>query len=307
MDKLHTEHEQDIWSLDLRGFLALIAARRWLVTACVLVFTCGFTALAFLMTPVYEATVVLIPANTERSIEQLGSTLGQLGGIASLAGLNLGSRGTETEEALAVLRSRQFTEGFIDDAHLMPLLFANRWDAEHDRWKGPPDKQPTPAKAYKYFDKKVRTIVQDKKTGLVTLQIDWKNRAEAARWANELARRLNEEMRDRSIKKAESSLGYLEHELENTTAVATREAIGRLIESQVKQRMVAHVTQEYAFRIVDKAMAPDADDPVKPKKAVLIALGFGLGWIVAAAWIFLSYSLSSGSPSDVARIAKPLR
>jgi uncharacterized protein involved in exopolysaccharide biosynthesis len=296
MDKLLTDHEQDIWSLDLRGFVELISARRWLVIGCVFFFTGALTTLAFVMSPVYEAEVVLIPANTERSLEQLGSALGQLGGIASLAGLGLGSRGQETEEALAVLRSRQFTEHFISDKNLMPVLFANKWDAARGEWKVPPQKQPTPAKAFKYFDKKVRTIVQDKKTGLVTLQIDWKSRAAAAEWANELARRLNEEMRTRSINKAESSLGYLEHELENTTTVATREAIGRLIEGQVKQRMVAHVTQEYAFRIVDRAMAPDADDPVKPKKALLIAAGFALGWLIALGWILLSYSLNPGRP-----------
>ena len=148
----------------------------------------------------------------------------------------------------------------------MPVLFEKRWDAARGQWKGPAEKQPTLAKAFKYFDKQVRTVVQDKKTGLITLQVDWKNRQLAAQWANDLAHRLNEEMRERSASKAESSLGYLEHELESTQTVATREAIGRLIEAQVKQRMMAHVTQEYAFRVVDRAMEPMLTTRSSPRR-----------------------------------------
>jgi uncharacterized protein involved in exopolysaccharide biosynthesis len=294
MNTLYSEPEQALWSLDLRSLVSLICSRRWLVVICVVLSTAAATTLALIMKPVYESTVVLVPANTERSLEGLGSALGQLGGIASLAGLSVGARGNETEEALAVLRSRHFTESFINDHNLMPVLFASKWDAAQGRWKVPPEDQPTPARAFKLFDKRIRSVVQDKKTGLVTLSIDWRNRELAAAWANELAHRLNEEMRTRSIGKAESSLGYLEHELESTTTVATREAIGRLIEAQVKQRMVAHVTQEYAFRIVDKAMAADKDDPIKPNKPAIVAAGFLFGLGVAVGWIMLSYSLNPG-------------
>ena len=45
--------------------------------------------------------------------------------------------------------------------------------------------------------------------------------------------------------------------------------------------MLANVTTDYAFRVVDKAVAPDADDPIRPQKvALLIAgplAGFALG------------------------------
>jgi uncharacterized protein involved in exopolysaccharide biosynthesis len=294
MNTLYYEPDQSLWSLDLRSLLKLVSSRRWVVVICVVLSTSAFTTLAFILKPVYESTVVLVPANTERSLEGIGGALGQLGGIASLAGLSMGARGNETEEALAVLRSRHFTESFINDHNLMPVLFAGKWDAAQGRWKVPLEDQPTPARAFRFFDRKIRSVVQDKKTGLVTLSVDWRNRELAAAWANELAQRLNEEMRARAIGKAESSLGYLEHELEATTTVPTREAIGRLIEAQVKQRMVAHVTQEYAFRVVDKAMVADKDDPIRPNRPAIIAVGFLAGLAAALGWIMLSYSLNPG-------------
>ena len=261
--------------LDVRTLVAVLWSRRAWIATTVVVVAAGFLAAALLLKPVYRASVVMISASSERGSlnGSLGSALGSLGGLASLAGLNLGSADGATEESLAVLKSRQFTEKFIADLGLMPKLFAKKWDAQAGKWLVAPDKQPTPAQACRYFDRKVRAVVQDKKTGLVTLQIDWRDRNEAAFWANELVRRLNAEMRARAIAKSDASVGYLEKELAATSELGTREAISRLMENQVKQRMLANVTADYAFRVVDMAMAPDKSDPVRPNRLALVLAG----------------------------------
>src|SRR6185436_1603620 len=135
-------------------------------------------------------------------------------------------------------------------------------------------------KGFKYFDRKVRSVSSDKKTGLITLQVDWRDRDQAAEWANDLVRRLNAEMRSRAISKADAAVGYLEKESNTTSTVVTREAIGRLIEAQVKQRMLANVTLEYSFRVVDRALPADKDDPERPKKVVLIVAGVIIGLVL---------------------------
>lgn len=270
--------------IDSRKVFAALAAKRWWVAASVVLFTLGFTTAAFVITPIYSATTILVPARTGQSSGGLGA-LGDLGGLVSLAGISIGSRGSETEEALAVLRSREFTERFMADENLLPKLFASRWNAAAGTWKSVP---PTPAKAYRYFNTKIRSIEQDKKTGLVSLEIDWKDRTEAAAWANELVQRLNQEMRVRALAAADASLGYLDNELQTTTVVATREAIGHLIESQVKSRMVANVSKEFAFRVVDRAMPADADSPVRPQKLLMVAAGFFTGLMIGIVYALVS-------------------
>jgi len=275
--------KNDDEAVDLRAAFAQIAAGRWWVLACVVVFAAAFAIAEVEIIPIYRASTVLIPASQERNSlsSTLSSTLGQLGGIASLAGVNLASSDAATEEALAVLQSRQFTEHFINDLDLMPELFPGKWDAATRTWKADWwGHEPTPARAVKYFNRKIRTVIRDKRSNLVTLQIDWRNRDEAAAWANLLAQRLNTEMRSRAIEQAAASLSYLEKELESTSVVETRDSISRLIETQVRQRMLANVTQEYAFRIVDKAMAPDSDDPVWPGKLLFFVGGPLLGLVV---------------------------
>lgn len=262
-------------SIDLRDILQRVVARRWWVLGSVLVCSAAFLSAAFLLRPVYRATAMMVSASAERNSlsGSLGSSLGQLGGLAALAGVEIGANDSETEEALAVLKSRQFTERFIGEKGLMPKLFWKKWDASANRWKVSEQRQPTPARAFKYFDKKVRRVVQDKKSGLITLHIDWIDRIEATEWANELVRRLNEEMRRRAIDSANRSMKYLERELTNTTEVETRQAINRLIEAQIKQRMLANVSEEYAFRLVDAALPPDQNDIHFPKRALLAVAG----------------------------------
>jgi uncharacterized protein involved in exopolysaccharide biosynthesis len=261
--------------VNLGRVLTRLWQRRWWLVCIAGLCTLAFAVGAFLMTPIYRSAAILVPAGSERgSAGILGSAaLGQLSGLASLAGISLASGDTETEEALAVLRSRQFTERFIDENHLMPKLFADKWDSANNRWKGAERNRPTPAKAYEYFNDRVRRILQDKKTGFVTLQIDWRDRYEAALWANELVQRLNDEMRTRAISEADSSVAFLEKELSTTSEIGTQAAINRLIETQIRRRMLATVSHEFSFRVADKAMVPDADDPIRPKKLLLVILG----------------------------------
>jgi uncharacterized protein involved in exopolysaccharide biosynthesis len=279
---------QDVETIDLRLVFARLRERRWLVLACIGVSTAAFAVFAFMQARVYRATVVMVPTAQERGQGSLSSALGQLGGLASLAGINVGGDSLETEEALAVMRSRQFGERFLSDRNLIPRLYPRLWDPVKKNWKVEEDDRPTPAKAFRYFDKKIRSVSQDKKTSLVSLQIEWTDRNEAADWANDLVRRLNAEMRERAITRASAHLGFLEKELSAVSTVETREAISRLIESQIKQRMLANVTEEYALRVIDRAMAPDRDDPIRPNKILLVVLGFLLGSTIGCAWALFS-------------------
>lgn len=67
-----------------------------------------------------------------------------------------------------------------------------------------------------------------------------------------------------------------------TVDVNTREAVSRLMEEQIKQEMLAHVTKEYALKVVDRAIPADLDFPVKPIKILYIAAGLFVGALIGA-------------------------
>ena len=264
-------------SIDIRLVLRkLWAGRMWMAVATIVTVSVVATV-AFTMTPIYRAAVVLVPTSSGRDSigAGLSGALGQLGGLAALAGANFSGGNSTTEEALAVLRSHEFIEHLVNELRLIPELYRQEWDEKAGGWKAglvPP----TTGKTYRKF-MNLLAVTQDRKTGLVTLEVEWRDRQRAADWANELIKRVNAEMRSRAIANANASLGYLEQELTGTAAIETRDAINRLIEGEIKQRMLANVSQEYSFRVVDKATAPDADDRVRPKRMVMLLVGALVG------------------------------
>jgi uncharacterized protein involved in exopolysaccharide biosynthesis len=264
--------------IDLGAVAGKLWAKRWWIGLSVVVITIPFTVVAFLSEPVYRASVLLVDARGDGgSMGALGAALGQLGGLASIARINV-TGATQVDEAMAVMRSREFTERFVAEQQLLPELLPDLWDESRKVWLTPTGDPPTLSQGYKAFDA-IRSVTQAGRGGLVTVSVEWHDPDKAAAWANALVERLNAEMRERAITSTNLSVGYLEQELTGTSTIETRQAINRLIEGQINQRMLANVTQEYAFRVVDRALPPDPDDAVGPSKLTLIALGPIIGLI----------------------------
>lgn len=264
--------------------LAALRQRIWLIALVSILTSGAMVGLAFWMTPIYRGTAILAPAHNEKGGlgSSIGSALGSVGGgFAALAGLGMNDD-SATDEALAVLKSEQLTEAFITENNLMPELFPQYWDARTGKWKSGLKKVPTLFRGYRAFDK-IRKVERDNKTGLITLTIDWKDRIKAADWTNRLVQLLNQEMRRRAVVEADASVGYLQKEYGTMADISTREAISKLMENQIKQQMLAHVTEEYALRQITKAIPADADAPVRPNKILFAALGIFFGALLGIA------------------------
>jgi uncharacterized protein involved in exopolysaccharide biosynthesis len=290
-------------SLTLGDLLGALRRRWWWLLGAIAITWIGFAFWAFLVPPSYRATVVVVPAGVEKGMGGAGAMLGQLGGLASLAGINLASGDSLTEEALAVLQSREFGERFISDHDLLPRFFPDEWGGGRSQI-GIADGRPTLAEGFRHFDEEVRRVSRDKKSGLIMVSVDWTDREEAAAWANDLVARINADMRSRAIESASASLAFLENERERTSFVETRQTINRLMEAQFSRRMLASVTPEYVFRVVDRALPPDATDPVSPTRTFLLIAGPIVGLLLGAVLALLHAGLRGEFPGPGARVRR---
>jgi uncharacterized protein involved in exopolysaccharide biosynthesis len=80
-------------------------------------------------------------------------------------------------------------------------------------------------------------------------------------------------LRERAVAEAQRNLDYMRAQLEKTEIVEVREAVYRIMESQLKAIMLAQSRKEFAFRILDPATAPDPDQIARPKRAMVIVAG----------------------------------
>jgi uncharacterized protein involved in exopolysaccharide biosynthesis len=231
------------------------------------------TATAFFMTPIYRSTALLAPVSDESQGAGLAS--GQLADLAALSGITVGTSGKQ--EAIALLKSRVLLEQFIQDQKLLPILFAEDWDSEQKIWTVEEEDVPTLRDAYDYFDEDIRRVEEDRKTGLVRLSIEWKDREQSALWANKLVALVNQYTRQRAIAEAEKSLEYLNRELARTGIVGIQQVLYRLVETEIKNIMLANVREQYSFRVIDPPAVSDPDGYAKPKRALIVLLGLLLG------------------------------
>ncbi len=233
---------------------------------------------AWLMTPLYRAEVVVAPVTGKDDRHGLLGPLAELSGIAGLTGVNL-PRGDRKNEAMAVLQSRLLTEQFIRDQKLLPVLFPDRWvdgEAGAEETAAGND-APTMYEAYTLFDEKIRRVYEDRKSGMVVLSIAWKDPQQAALWANLLIQKTNELLRQRSTEESQKAIHYLQEQLKQTSAVELQQVLHRVVESKLKEIIFANVNEEFAFRIIDPAVAPE--QPFKPVVPLMLTFGMLLGLI----------------------------
>jgi LPS O-antigen subunit length determinant protein (WzzB/FepE family) len=227
---------------------------------------------AIVATSWYRADVLLAPADA-KAVQGLSGQLGNLGGLASLAGINLGSANQANNEALAVLQSRDFARSFLEEENVLPLIYAKQKNSLSRRLTS--EKVPDVRDAVKYFQDNVLFVQQDKKTNLVTLAVEWTESDTAARWANILATRLNDRMRQRALLEAETNTNYLRTELQSANIVTLQQSLGRLLESELQKLMIARGNKEYSFRVIDHAEAPKRR--TRPKRTLIVAAAIVIG------------------------------
>jgi uncharacterized protein involved in exopolysaccharide biosynthesis len=60
-----------------------------------------------------------------------------------------------------------------------------------------------------------------------------------------------------------------------------------LIEEHTKSITLAKTREEYVFKIIDPALPPDADKPVKPKRMLMVVLGILGGLLLGIMTVLL--------------------
>jgi uncharacterized protein involved in exopolysaccharide biosynthesis len=289
-------------SSQVDNLIARIWSRRWLLVLVAVLGAGAGVLKSVLQTRIYEANVTLSPTKSDRGANPLAATASQFGDLAATLGVSLpGSGSASSAVNLAYLKSRKFAADFIQKNGLTQLFFPDAWDVQAKRWRSVHGKQPTIEDAVLYFDTRVRRIEEDHRTGLITLSVRWRDRDQAMAWANQMVADINSESRQRAISEAQQSLQYLRGELDNTSLVGLRDAIYRLMESNIKSITFANVRRDFAFEIVDPATVPDADHYVKPSWPLNIGAGFVAGCLGGVVLALLRTRRERGSSGEPAR------
>jgi uncharacterized protein involved in exopolysaccharide biosynthesis len=277
--------------ITIETIVSRVWRRKWLVLFVALGSAAAAGITALILPKTYVATSIIAPAtnNNSGSLGGLSSIASQFGGLASLAGINVGGD-TKKYESVAVLQSEALTENFISSNGLLPILYEDDWDAAKNTWRrGRSSQEPTLWQANRYF-KKLRTVSTDAKTGIITISIKWRDPKLAAAWTNGLVKLTNEYLRGKAIREADGNIAYLNEQAAKTDIVAVKQGIYSMIQGEINKAMVAQGTSEFALKVLDPAIAPEK--PSSPQLAIWVLAGFFIGSFIAAMVAFFLESRS---------------
>lgn len=299
--------------IDLRELFAVLWAGKLKIIAITAVFAVGSVFYALSIPNQYKATALLAPAQSDGG--GLSSALGQLGGLASLAGVSIGE-GSSSEAQLAqeIMKSWSFIESFIADNNLAVEVYAAQgwskssgkldindgvYDAAKNVWllEDVNTNESRPPSSWQLFQRfsGMLSVSQDKQTGLVSVSIEYYSPQIAKEWLDLYVAAINEHMQKRQVAKVSQNISYLEQQIAQTSIAEMREVFYTIIEEQTKNKMVAEASPDYAFIAVSPSMVPEQKS--RPKRALICILGTLLGGMLGVLIVLIRhYALASSDP-----------
>lgn len=302
----NTHHSDD--EIDLRKLFATLWHGKWIIIATTILFSIAGVFYALSKPNIYQASVLLAPAQNEGNPSGIS---GQLGGLASLAGINLGG-GSSNKIVMAkqVLQSRAFLTDFIHRHDLsVPLMATEGWSMEKQDWVINPNvynqqadewlededgksHKPTDWDLVKRFKENHLSTSENQETGMVTVSIKSQAPPVAKQWAEWLVQDINEHMREQDVKDAEARIDYLEEKLNETNIAGMQQVFYQLIESETRTVMLANAQSEYIFKTVDPAVVPQ--EKSEPKRALIAIVATMLGGMLGVFTVFVIVFARSG-------------
>lgn len=281
----------------------------WTKKILVISITLFFGVSAFLFSlslpDIYKADALLAPAS-ESSGSGMAALAGNLGGLASLAGLGFSSQENDkTVLAIELLKSREFIIRFVNQHNLLvPLMATKGWDAKTNKlildkklydeqagqWKNN-SKYISGAEPYAFevvqvFRKRLN-VSKDKETGFVTVSFEFYSPQLAKRVVDSLISQINLEVKNRDVQEAQKSIQYLNDQMEKTSISDMKTVFYELIEEQTKTMMFAEVRQQYVFKVLDPAVEPKLK--YKPKRSEILILGVLFGGLIGLSVVMVNF------------------
>ena len=283
----------------------VIWARKVAISLLTLLFSVLVVWYALMIPNEYKARAVLAPAQEQSS--GLAGSLGQLGGLASLAGVNVG--GIEANESLIaqeVMQSWNFIDNFIRENDLaVDLIAATSWekrsnqltfdkelyDFDERKWliedeDGPGYRGPSSWELFRRFSEML-IVSEDKKTDLVSISITFYSPYLAKKWVDMFVEAINRHMQSRQVIKVTNNIEYLQAQIEKTQIAEMKDVFYNIIQEQIKNKMIAEASPDYVFVAVSPSMVPE--EKSSPRRAIICVLGSMLGGIFALFWVVLSH------------------
>ena len=311
--EIQKESKLKIEVIELQDLIQSIWVGKWFILIVTFAFVLVSTFYARSIPDQYTSTAILTPAS-ESSSSSLSNLAGQFGGLASLAGVNIGGGGGgKTAIAMHLLTSWGFLDQFVRNNDLAIEVFASRgwdkmandliidsslYDTKSKTWLiknagADSDHEVLGPSSWALYGKiKSRiNISQDINSGFISLSAEHFSPYIAKKWVDLLVSSINEYIQLRERQEALDSIEYLKKQIKNTEISEMRTIFYQLIEEQTKTLMLAEISGEYVFKTLSPARVSEVK--AKPKRPLIVVLGGFIGLMLSIMLVLFRYFTKS--------------
>jgi len=289
----NTEQYDD--EIGLKELFTVLWASKITIIAITTVFAVASVFYSLSIPNQYKATVSLTSA--EQDSGGLSGALNQFGGLASIAGINIGgSDSRKTQITKEIMTSRSFIENFIDANDISTKLGAViGWDKESNQliynqdaydiqtqvWLTD-DGAPSSWDLYQSF---LDMVAIEQEMDLVVVSLEHYSPYLAKEWLDLYLEAINKHMQARQVLKVSNNIEYLQRQIKKTSVSEMQAVFYTIIEEQMKSKMLAEANPEYAFVVVASSMVPEQRS--RPKRALICIFGTLMGGMLSVMWVFV--------------------
>lgn len=301
-----TEINQDNFrEINLAALFKSVWQRKIFVMSVTFVFALAGVFYALSLSNVYTSQAILAPASDDA--QSALPKLGGMGGLASLAGINLsGGNSNRSTIALELIKTWGFLEKIAIKHDIIPQIYAAKswsettneiiydadiYDSKQKKWLIPDEntpqelRAPTSWEVYEVFES-LFNVATNEETGFITIKVDHYSPAFAKRLLEILVNEINEEIRNRDIKNLSQRISYLKQQIKETNITEMQSIFYELVRDQTQSLMLAEVSTEYALETISSARV--AEEKSKPSRAIIVIVITFLGFMLSVAYTLVS-------------------
>ena len=241
----------------------------------------------------YKTEIILAPQVDSKSAS------GGLAGLASLAGVNLGSGGTSKDPFVMMqttLKDYEFNKMVIEKYNLMQrveepqnLVFAMGldWFYSYPKKADSDSQEERVYKTNEVLQKKI-TISSEKASGLITLSVENIDRFFAKDLADIYLKEMIEKIKFQDMKEIDKQIEYYTKELASTHDVSLKEQLSKSLSTLMQKRVFSLANDYYFVSKVTDSRVAYIKEKTNPKRALILIVSAMTSLILG---IFMAFFL----------------
>ena len=287
--------------IDLRELFGTIWKNKFKIAFFTFVVTSLTIAYTLSIPNSYKSETLLVPQT------QAKPSLGGLGALAGLAGVDLGGGGNidATTSLQTILNDYSFEQYMIKKYNLIEkfkikkenLVFALNYDKIYNYLHNDKEEE------QKTLDEQIfdiyKTILDtisissDKKSGIIKLSATLEDRFLAKELVDIYLRELTSKLRELEMRDVQKQIDYYKKELDSSMDLSIKEQLSSLISGLVQKKVLSLANEYYNVRVLTNSQIAYIKDKTKPKRGLIVIVSFVTSIILAIFMVFFLEFISN--------------